>query len=793
MSSIPFEKGGNLIEHHSRTIGRVRRIPCLAALLLCGPCLASPVVLDRNGAYVAVESYAPNIVRITIATDHATAATPPGYGFIAADDPHGFAHTQDAHGDDFRSSALQLHIDAPPPPSAPSVGERYFAPALPPVGLEIRNARGETVLAMNGWQMAPHTVNGEHTFQVGASFAATAGEHFYGLGQNQDGILDLRGRTIDCKHFYDNPHGETVCIPLMVSSVGYAVVWDNPSDTHVYPGVNGHTLWQSEVGERVSFFVIVGDDADALYSGYAKLTGRTPIPPKAAFGLIQSKARYASQQEILDVAHTYRSKGYPLDIMVLDWFYWTRMGQLDIDPAQFPDPDGMNRDLHTLGIRSLISVWPRFERDSRYFNELDAKGYFLEDRDGKTQDGLPFRSDRAGALIDATNPLALDWFFDHVRDNILAHGFDYLWLDETEPDLVPDGFFFKIGSGDRYHNVFPLLYIDGMSQRFRRYRPDKRVLILARAAYLGSQRTGAIFWSSDIDPSWEALEHQIPTGLNMTASGIAYWGNDIGGWQPLPQNSAATHPPLIDPAGARDVVGQDDDYPELFTRWFEYGTFLPILRIHGERKHTEIWAYGPQAEAILARYDRLRYRLIPYIYSLARHTFDSGAPFMRALWMDFPGDPKVANIGNEYMFGPDFLVAPVTRQGQTRKQVYLPAGADWYDYWTNTRETGGRTITVDAPIDRIPVFVRAGSILPLGAVVPSTATPQAIERIKVYPGRDADFDLYDDDGVSYGYQHGGGRVTHLHWDDAAHRLTASGSDKILRRPVKALLEVVGPS
>lgn len=762
----------------------------MAALLCCGSCFAAPVVLERNGAYVAVESYASNIVRITIATDSASAAAPAGYGFIAQSDPHGFEHTAAAGGDDFRSGSLRLHVDAPPIPGAPSPGERYFAPSLPPVALEIRNARGATVLSMTGWQMAPHVINGERTFQVGASFAAPAGDHFYGLGQNQDGILDLRGRTIDCKHFYDEPHGETVCVPFMVSSRGYGIVWDNPSDTHVYPGVNGRTLWRSEVGDRVSFFIILGDSADALYAGYAKLTGRTPIPPKAAFGLIQSKARYASQQEVLDVAHTYRSKGYPLDIMVIDWFYWTRMGQLDIDPAQFPDPDAMNRDLHALGIRSLISVWPRFERDSRYFDELDAKGYFLKDRDGKTQDGLPFRSDRAGALIDATNPLALDWFVSHIRDNILAHGFDYLWLDETEPDLVPDGFFFKIGSGDRYHNAFPLLYVDGVSRRVRSYRPDRRVLILARAAYLGSQRTGAIFWSSDIDPSWEALRRQIPTGLNMSASGIAYWGNDIGGWQPLPQSSAATHPPLIDPSGARDVVGRDNDYPELFTRWFEYGTFLPTLRIHGERKHTEIWAYGKQAEAILARYDRLRYQLIPYIYSLARHTFDSGAPFMRALWMDFPHDPKVANLGDEYMFGPDFLVAPVTNQGQTHKRVYLPAGADWYDYWTNVRVSGGRTITVDAPIDRIPVFVRAGSILPLGTVVPSTATPQAIERIQVYPGRDADFELYDDDGVSYDYQRGGGRSTHLHWNEAARSLTATGSGKMLRGPVTALLQVV---
>jgi alpha-D-xyloside xylohydrolase len=269
------------------------RMACLATVMLWGSCLASPVVVTRNGAYVAIESYAPNIVRITIATDYATAAAPPGYGFIASAEQNGLEHTRDAGGDDFRSNSLQLHIDAPPPAAAPSVGERYFAPALPPVALEIRNAGGE-LLAMTGWQKAPHTVNGERTFQVGASFTAPADEHFYGLGQNQEGILDLRGRTMDCRHFYDDPHGETVCVPFMVSSRGYGIVWDNPSDTHVYPGVNGRTLWQSQVGERVSFFVIVADDSDALYTGYAKLTGRTPIPPRAAFGLIQSKARYAS-------------------------------------------------------------------------------------------------------------------------------------------------------------------------------------------------------------------------------------------------------------------------------------------------------------------------------------------------------------------------------------------------------------------------------------------------------------------------------------------------------------------
>ncbi|HEX7799046.1 MAG TPA: TIM-barrel domain-containing protein, partial [Asticcacaulis sp.] len=558
---------------------------------------------------------------------------------------------------------------------------------------------------------------------------------------------------------------------------------------HFTAAINGQTKFQSNVGERVSFFVVVGDTPEQIYSAYARVTGKTPIPPKSAFGLIQSKARYDSQAEVLRVANTYRQKGYPLDIMVIDWFYWTRMGQMDIDPAQFPDPDAMNKQLHDMGMQSIISIWPRFETSGRYYNELAAKGYFLKDKNGNPVDGLPFRSDRTGALIDATNPDARKWFWDHARDNILSHGFDYPWLDETEPDLVPDGSFFSIGSGDRYHNVFPLLHVEGVADGMRQWKPDKRVLILSRAAYLGSQRTGALFWSSDINPSWEALRRQIPTGLNMTASGIAYWGNDIGGWQWLPQTTTATKPPLLDPSDARDVVGQNNDYPELLTRWFEYGTFLPTLRLHGDRKHTEIWAFGHEAEAIMARYDKLRYELIPYIYSSAKHTYDTGAPFMRALWMDFPNDPNVSDIGTEYMFGPAFLVAPVTEQGQTEKSVYLPAGSDWYNYWTNQKLTGGQWVKTAAPIDQIPVFVKAGSIVPVGSDIPSTATKQTITALKVYPGANGGFSLYDDDGHTYDYETGKGvTASQLTWDDATGKLSATGA---LAKSAAGLVQVIG--
>ncbi len=744
----------------------------LALTALTAAASAAPLsVLDRNGASVAVEAYGPNVVHVVISFDKGQAMAGPGYGILAKNaDNKPFKHAADAGGDHFASAALKLTIPAEKP-HTPSAMELRFAPLLPSVRVEVADAAGKPLANMTGWEMAPYEVTGEKTFQIGARFAAAPDEHFYGLGQNQDGILDLKGRTIDCKHWYDAPTGETVCVPFLYSSKGYAIVWDNPSETTVSAGIFGSTHITSKVGERVSFFVITGTPKE-IYAGYARLTGKTPIPPRAAFGLIQSKARFESQNEVLSVADTYRKKQYPLDVMVVDWFYWTKMGQLDIDPAQFPDADAMNKHLHDNGMRSIISVWPRFEKDGRYFAELDSKGWFLKNKDGKTQDGLPFRSDRVGALIDSTNPEARKWYWEHMRDNVLAHAFDYPWLDETEPDLVPDGFFYSIGTGDRFHNLYPLVHVEGVADGLRAWKPNERVLILSRAAYLGSQRTGALFWSSDIPSTWEALQRQIPTGLNMTASGIAYWGNDIGGWQNVPPVSSTDRAPLIDPKGSETVVGQNRDYPELLVRWFEYGTFLPTLRIHGQRSATDIWSYGPAAEQILASYDKLRYRLIPYLYSAAKETYDTGMPFMRPLWMDFATDPNVANLGTEYMFGPALLVAPVTEQGQTTKHVYLPAGTDWYDFWTGKKEAGGRWVSVAAPIDRIPVFVKAGSILPLGSDVQSTAEKQTIAEIKVYPGADTSFTLYDDDGHTYAYEKGKGvKTAKLVWNDKTRKLT----------------------
>ena len=317
-------------------------------------------------------------------------------------------------------------------------------------------------------------------------------------------------------------------------------------------------------------------------------------------------------------------------------------------------------------------------------------------------------------------------------------------------------------------------------------------MILARAAYLGAQRNGTVFWSSDIQSTWDMLHRSIAAGLNFTASGMPYWDTDIAGFfsPQIPSDYHAAHKPLVDGSDAREVIDHYEDYPELFVRWFEWGAFQPVMRAHGERMHNEVWAYGKQAEPILAKYLRLRYQLLPYTYSVGYRTWQTGAPFMRALFMDFPDDPKVAKIGDEYMFGPAFLVAPVTDQGATSRQVYLPAGSDWYNYWTNERLKGGQTVDVSAPIDTIPLFVRAGSIVPLGSEILSTAEPQAIASIRVYPGADGEFTLFNDDGKTYAYEKGTSSITHLHWSDAAGKLTHEGAEA-WTGPDSALITVVG--
>jgi alpha-D-xyloside xylohydrolase len=434
----------------------------------------------------------------------------------------------------------------------------------------------------------------------------------------------------------------------------------------------------------------------------------------------------------------------------------------------------------------MISVWPHFARESRFHDMIEKKGWFVNDADGMPTNGR--HVDRVGPNLDTTNPDAAKWFWSVIRDNYVKKGFDAIWLDETEPDTPPDNSYFSVGPGQAYYNVYPLFHTASVYDGWRK-DSDKRALILARAAYLGAQRNATVFWSSDIYSSWDTLKRQVPAGLDFTASGMPYWCNDVGGFLPLPAEHHPLHAPLIDPTDARANVGGYDDYPELYVRWYQYGAFQPIFRTHGTRNFNEIWSYGKQAEPILEKYLKLRYQLLPYIYSLGYQSHETGAPYMRALFMDFPNDPNVAEIGDEYMFGPAFLVAPVTDQGATSRSVYLPAGAKWYNFWTNELFEGGRTITVKAPIDTIPLFVRAGSILPLGSAIESTEQKQDIAKIRIYPGANGAFSLYDDDGKTYAYETGDVRITRLSWDDAMSKFSADGA-KAWTEPDRELVEIV---
>jgi len=762
---------------------------------------AQKLTLDRGKATVMVEPYAPNVVRVTLSLIKEEALAAPGYGIVAKPMPEGWSEGKDGEQDLLRSSRMVVTVSPPPRAGGPMPEtSKFFSGSTPYVGVSIKTPEGATLLDMHGWEMAiPNHKDGNYDveydrrptdkpfFQVGASFASPKDEHYYGLGQNQEGYLDRRGHSVRCAHDYNAPAGPSQCVPFVVTNKGYGIVWDNPAKTTVSFGFNDTTRWTSDVGQRVSFFVIAGKTYDEIYEGYRLLTGDTPMLPKSAYGYIQCKQRYRSQAEILAVAKGYRERHLPIDDLVIDWFTYTKMGQMDMDPVAWPDPVAMNKKLHEMNFHVMISVWPRFVPESRYYSTVLKNDWFEKLADGTPTNGLPY--DLAGSDIDTTNPDAAKWYWSIVNENYIKKGFDSFWADETEPDLSPGNSYFHIGPGTQFFNVYPLFHTGAFYDGMRR-DTKQRVLILARDSYLGAQHNGTIFWSSDIDPNWDTLKRQVPTGINFVASGSPYWSTDIGGWQDIPMFHKPERTPLIDPSDARDNVGNYDDYPELYVRWFEYGAFQPNFRTHGGRKYNEVWSYGKQAEPILEKYLRLRYQLMPYLYSLGYMTHETGAPFMRGLFMDFGDDPKVANIGDEYMFGPALLVAPVTEQGVTSREVYLPAGTDWYNYWTNERVHGGQSIAVNAPIDTIPLFVKAGSILPLGAPVESTNELQKVAKLKVYPGADASFELYNDDGTTYDYEKGKMELTHLHWLDAEGKLSHTGASFAGEDSV-GLVEVVG--
>lgn len=779
------------------------------------------MLLNREGRTIALEPYAPNLLRVTIAKTPEAATAPAGYGIEAAPNLSGWKREQDPEGNEILRSERMIvrispeHLSAersprpmPLDPLNQSLRDHYFGgpPTHRPSDdvLSVSTASGKALLTMRKWSMQPNhpdtaaagTTAQAHEdvgYRVSATFDSPADEHYFGLGQQQQGALDLRDHQVRCWHDYGAVGGENVCVPFLVSTRGYGLVWDNPSKTTINLGFNQQNTWSSEVGDRVSYFVIAGETSDEIYKGYRQLTGIAHLLPKAAYGYIQSKAIYPTQEQALAVAQGYRDRKLPLDVMVVDFLNMTRQGELDLDPARWPDPARMNDQLHAMGVTTMLSVWPHFSKGTRFYDMLLEKNWLIRDKEGKPDHGG--YKEVIGPNIDTTNPEAAKWFWEAIRERYLKpYHFDYLWLDETEPDVDPANDVFSIGSGKRFYNVYPLFHTSAVYEGFRRdYGDARRVFILARAAYLGAQRNGTVFWSSDIQSTWDMLKRSVPAGLNFAASGMPYWDTDIAGFfsPAIPADYHAANKPLVDGSDVKATIGNYEDYPELFVRWFEWGAFQPVMRAHGERNHNEVWAYGKQAEPILAKYLRLRYQLLPYTYSLAYQSYKTGAPYMRALFMDFPTDPKVLDVRDEYMFGPAFLVAPVTEQGATQRSVYLPSGCDWYNYWTNERLKGGQTITVAAPIETLPLFVRAGSIVPMGSSVSSTKQPQQVEAVRVYPGADAEFTLFTDDGETYAYEKGVNSITRLVWDDA-HKQFKHDGPAAWAQPDGSVVKVMRP-
>ena len=586
----------------------------------------------------------------------------------------------------------------------------------------------------------PVELNGDHTFRVTDRFSPMIAEAFYGLGQHQSGMFNYRGATVEL-----GQNNTDVAIPLLVSSKGYALMWNTAALTEVDNRFPLELKLSSIAGESIDYYFIYGPELDTVVHEYRTMTGHAPLLPKWAYGFFQSKDRYVSLDEIREIAHRYREEHIPLDGMVQDWFWWKTEGDPDFN-GNYHDVANDLEALHKENVHAMISVWGLLDPKAETYKLLDEKHELVP----------------GAHVYDASSPEARDIYWRRLPGKLLAQGWDAFWLDSAEPeefwphmgDAILQNKRLAIGNGAEFTNVFPLLHTLGVQEHWRAATESKRVFLLTRSAFLGQQRVGATVWSGDVYGTYWGLSHQVPAGLNFALSGYPYWTTDIGGYWP-PHDD-----PLSDPA-----------FQELYARWFEFGTFCPIFRTHGHRPHNELWSFD-KVEPILVTYDKLRYRLMPYIYSLAWKVTNEDYTIQRPLVMDWRTDEKTWNTGDEFMFGPAILVNPVLKANTTKQSVYLPAAPTWFDFWSGERVNGGQEVEVDAPLDRVPLFVRAGSIVPMGPEIEYAAQdPGAPVEIRIYRGADAQFDLYDDTGDGYGYEHGQQAVIPLRWDDKNSVLT----------------------
>ena len=534
-------------------------------------------------------------------------------------------------------------------------------------------------------------------FKASLKFESDPAEKLFGMGQYQNGVFNLKGSMLELAQ-----RNSQASVPFVVSSLGYGFFWNNPAVGRASFGVNV-TEWEAESTKVIDFWITAGDTPAEIHAQYMAVTGKPPMMPEHGLGFWQCKLRYQTQEELLSVAREYHRRGVPLDVIVADFFHWTLEGTWAFDPEYWPDPEGMVKELEAMGTKLMVSVWPTvsvYAPDYQYMKEM---GYLVSSESGVKINMLMIDPT---SFTDMTHPGARKFVWDKLKENYYNKGVKDFWLDVAEPEYSSydfENYRYNQGSVLEVGNQYPMWYTkmiyDGLTEA-----GEKDVVSLVRCAWAGSQRYGALVWSGDIPSTFESFKIQIVCGLQMAMAGIPWWTTDIGGFH--------------------DGDIRDPKFQELLIRWFQYGAFCPVMRLHGHRSpykaplgktgggrcasgaENEIWSYGEENYEIMKKYIELREELRPYTRRLMKEANETGAPVMRPLFYQFPEDEKAWEIKDQFLFGDKYLVAPVTEYGQRKREVYLPAGASWTEQSTGKTYEGGRTVTADAPLDVIPVFVR---------------------------------------------------------------------------------------
>lgn len=547
---------------------------------------------------------------------------------------------------------------------------------------------------------------GGNNYRCVIRFRPNDDEKLFGMGQYQQTHLDMKGCSLELAH-----RNSQASVPFVVSNQGYGFLWNNPAIGRATFAKNG-TEWLAESTKEVDYWITAGDTPAEIVEQYADVTGKVPMMPDYGMGFWQCKLRYRTQEEVLEVARKHKELGLPLDVIVIDFFHWTQQGEWKFDPQYWPDPEKMIQELNDMGIQVMVSIWPTVDYRSENFGEMMEKGYLV-----RTERGVRLTMQLFGqqVFMDPTNPGTREFLWNKVKENYWDKGVRIFWLDEAEPEYTVydyDNYRYYLGSHLEVGNVYPVMYAKTFFEGMKKEGMENP-LNLIRCAWAGIQRYGALCWSGDIDSTWDAMRRQVQAGLSMGMAGIPWFTTDIGGF----------HGARID----------DEGFQKLLMRWFQFGCFSPVFRLHGFRfpvrgfegdmisgvgkfgsgDDNEVWSYGEECFEIMKKYLVLRERLRPYIKEQMRTAHEKGTPVMRPLFYDFPEDQASWNIEDQYMFGPDILVAPVMEEDRYERDVYLPAGAEWTNAWTGEKFAGGQTIKVDAPLDKIPLFLKDDAKLPI--------------------------------------------------------------------------------